>query len=53
MSHQYRRRDIGDERYLTTHKWRSILEHDGFNVKAVYGFGCKETKNPRLFPKVL
>lgn len=48
MSKKYRSRGIGNERYLSTTEWRLILANKRFNIKAVYGFGSKETKYPYL-----
>lgn len=52
MSTKYRNNGIGDERYLTTSEWLSILECGHFKVTSVYGFGSKETSGLHI-PEIL
>ena len=48
LSNEYRLRGFGDERYLSTSFWKTLL-NENFHIKYVFGFGFKETNIPAFF----
>jgi hypothetical protein len=47
MSSKYRAKGFGDERYLSTSRWKKIISKN-FNLKKIYGFGFKEIGLPKF-----
>jgi SAM-dependent methyltransferase len=52
MSLRYRSRGLGDERYLSSSYWKTLLKRN-FRVKNIFGFGFKETNRPYLSEKII